>query len=151
MDIWTFDELFKRYFIFYSASHGKRNSSFHFTEGGIAIYCSAHCKIIHLCLTLERITFFFLKVLSCVWNCFMGNYKFYHKYYLKQLHIGEVVAYLNSVVITMRDSSRPSWKCVSDSLRLKKLIIIQTLKFSFTFILHGKSCPILTIFPLVVL
>lgn len=35
----------------------------------------------------------------------MGNYTFYHKYYLNHLHTGEVLPYLNSVVIRMRDSS----------------------------------------------
>lgn len=46
MYIRTFDELFNTFF--YLASHDKRNSSFYFTEGVIAIYCLAHCKLIHL-------------------------------------------------------------------------------------------------------
>lgn len=36
-------------------------------------------KITYLSLTLKRITFY--KVLSCVWNCFMGNYTFYNRFY----------------------------------------------------------------------
>lgn len=44
MYIKTFDELFNTHFIFLPASHDECNSSFYFTEGVIAVYCSAHCK-----------------------------------------------------------------------------------------------------------
>lgn len=73
---------------------------------------------------------------------------------------GKVVAYLNSLVIKMRDSSsdntrmsKPTSKCVFQNLCVllspKKLIIILTPKFTSTLISHENSCLIQTIFPLV--